>query len=311
MPSFTVIIPCYNAEASLEATLATLRNQSTQDWEAILVDDGSTDNTPALLREAACEEPRFRLLHQTNQGPSKARNAALAFARGTYIAFLDADDLWHPDKLATHLDFFEAYPETDVAFARIAFFKEDPDQPSTFSTVPDHPLSVVDLLRENKVCTMSNLVVRKNAITALGGLNENMVHGEDRQWLVRAAASGLTINGINQVLVHYRATVTGLSANLDAMYAGWRMSVETALNMGYEISKLDRRQAEAVYLRYMARRALRLDQPGFIAAAYALKGISLSPSAFLKEVRRGLPTLLGSLSAPFLPTQMRHALFAD
>lgn len=311
MTLFTVIIPCYNAAASLEQTLATLRAQSLEDWEAILVDDGSTDTTPDILRKAACEDHRIRLLHQENCGPSIARNAALPFSRGLNIAFLDADDLWHKDKLAEHHKFFEANPMIDIAFAQISFFKTNPEKPSTVSTVPTAPLSVLDLLRENSVCTMSNLVLRREVIHAVGGLDENLIHGEDRHWLVRAAARGFVISGLNEAMVSYRATTTGLSADLDGMYRGWQASVTAALSLGASLSPKQLRRAEATYLRYLARRALRLNQPGMTAARYALRGMVLSPTAFLTELRRGLPTLLGSLTAPLLPSQIRHALYSD
>jgi len=311
MTLFTVIIPCYNAAASLEQTLATLRAQSLEDWEAILVDDGSTDATPDILRKAACEDHRIRLLHQENSGPSIARNAALPFARGLNIAFLDADDLWHKDKLAEHHVFFEKHAMVDISFAKISFFKTDPKKPSTVSTVPTAPLSVLDLLRENVVCTMSNLVLRREVIHAVGGLDENLIHGEDRHWLVRAAARGFVISGFDKPMVSYRATTSGLSADLDGMYRGWQASVTAALSLGATLSPKQLRRAEAIYLRYLARRALRLNQPGMVAARYALRGIALSPTAFLSELRRGLPTLLGSLTAPLLPSQIRHALYSD
>lgn len=311
MTLFTVIIPCYNAEASIEQTLATLRAQSLEDWEAILVDDGSTDATPEILRKIACKDHRIRLLHQENSGPSIARNAALPFSRGLNVAFLDADDLWHKDKLAEHHKFFEENPMADIAFAQISFFKTDPEKPSTVSTVPTAPLGVLDLLRENSVCTMSNLVLRRDVIHAVGGLDENLIHGEDRHWLVRAAARGFIIAGLNKPMVSYRATTTGLSADLDGMYRGWQASVTAALSLGASITPKQLRRAEATYLRYLARRALRLNQPGMTAARYALRGMVLSPTAFLTELRRGLPTLLGSLTAPLLPSQLRHALYSD
>ncbi len=104
MPLVSIITPIYNAARWLPATIATVRAQTLTDWEQILVDDRSTDGSAAIAAAAAAEDARFRLLcTPCNSGPSAARNLALDAARGRFIAFLDADDLWHPEKLARSL----------------------------------------------------------------------------------------------------------------------------------------------------------------------------------------------------------------
>lgn len=101
VPVISIITPVYNAARFLPETLASVRTQTLTDWEQILVDDGSTDNSVALIEETASRDARFRLLRTPrNQGPSAARNLAIQAARGRFIAFLDADDLWLPEKLA-------------------------------------------------------------------------------------------------------------------------------------------------------------------------------------------------------------------
>jgi glycosyltransferase involved in cell wall biosynthesis len=103
-PTVSVITPVWNAEATLAETVASVRAQSFPDWEIILVDDGSTDGSRELARQLAAEEPRIRwwALGQ-NRGTAEARNAAIRAARGRYLAFLDADDLWQPEKLEVQL----------------------------------------------------------------------------------------------------------------------------------------------------------------------------------------------------------------
>jgi glycosyltransferase involved in cell wall biosynthesis len=101
MPLVSIITPVFNAAHWLPETLATVRAQTLSDWEQILVDDGSTDGSAAIAEAAVAEDARFRLLRAPRQGgPSAARNLALDAARGRFIAFLDADDLWRPWKLA-------------------------------------------------------------------------------------------------------------------------------------------------------------------------------------------------------------------
>jgi glycosyltransferase involved in cell wall biosynthesis len=101
MPLVSIITPVYNASHWLPATIASVRAQTLTDWEQILVDDGSTDDSAAIVEAAARQDSRFRLLRAPcNGGPVSARNMALDAARGKFIAFLDADDLWLPEKLA-------------------------------------------------------------------------------------------------------------------------------------------------------------------------------------------------------------------
>ena len=101
MPLVSIVTPVYNAARWLPETMASVRAQTLTDWEHILVDDGSSDNSVAIIAAAAADDPRVRLLQTPcNNGPSAARNMALDAARGRFIAFLDADDLWLPEKLS-------------------------------------------------------------------------------------------------------------------------------------------------------------------------------------------------------------------
>jgi teichuronic acid biosynthesis glycosyltransferase TuaG len=100
-PLVSIITPVYNAAPWLRETLDSVRTQTLTDWEQIMVDDGSSDNSVAIAEAAAQQDVRFRLIRTPrNMGPSAARNLAIDAARGRFIAFLDADDLWLPEKLA-------------------------------------------------------------------------------------------------------------------------------------------------------------------------------------------------------------------
>jgi teichuronic acid biosynthesis glycosyltransferase TuaG len=109
MPLVSVITPVYNAARWLPETIASVQAQTLTDWEHILVDDGSTDESVALVQEFADKDPRIHLLQMPyNAGPAAARKRALDAAQGRFIAFLDADDLWLPEKLARCIDFMTA-----------------------------------------------------------------------------------------------------------------------------------------------------------------------------------------------------------
>ena len=169
MPAISIVIPCYNAEATILATLESLLRQSFSDWEAICIDDGSTDGTMTLVRSAAWQDPRIRQVANLGKGPSVARNAGvLRHATAPLVAFCDADDLWHPEKLAQIVAAFDD-EAIDAVYGQIEFFRHAPGDSRVRSTVPEGPPTIPMLLGENPVCTMSNLSVRRETFAATGG----------------------------------------------------------------------------------------------------------------------------------------------
>ena len=130
----SVVIPTFNRAHLIEQALDSVLNQTFRDVEVIVVDDGSTDDTDAVLDRYA---GRLRVLHQDNQGPSAARNHGMATARGTYIALQDSDDLWVPDKLADQVRFLDAHPEVGFVFGDLRRFgAEGTVYESLFSRLP-------------------------------------------------------------------------------------------------------------------------------------------------------------------------------
>ena len=117
MTLISVVIPTYNAEATLPPTLRSALAQSHRDIEVLVVDDGSTDASPAIAERFAAEDDRVRVIRRNNGGVAEARNTGLSAARGAFIAPLDADDLWHPRKLELQLARFEtAGPDTGLVY---------------------------------------------------------------------------------------------------------------------------------------------------------------------------------------------------
>src|SRR5687768_4414886 len=110
-PLVSVVVPAFNAEDSLEATLRSVAGQSWRDLEIIIVDDGSTDRTAAIAEAFCARDPRGTLLRKANNGVASARNHGLAHARGEWVAPVDADDLWHPTKIGKQVAAALAAPE--------------------------------------------------------------------------------------------------------------------------------------------------------------------------------------------------------
>ncbi len=302
MIKFSIVIPCFNAAETLPETLASLADQTCEDWEAICVDDGSTDGTFDLIARAAARDRRIRAVRNRGKGPSRARNLGVALAKGDLIAFCDADDLFAPTKLM-QLDAVFGCLGADAVFGRVAFFSKTPGDSGVTSAAPAGPLSVADLLGENPTCTLSNLAVRRDVFLATGGFAADMAHNEDLDWLIRLCGSGAKVIGLPSILVHYRTSPAGLSSDFAAMAEGRRRALASARALGFAPG----RAAEATHLRYLARRALRLDDPA--ALRLVLCGVAQSPSAFLFPLRRGLATLVAAFAAPLMPRDLRRALF--
>jgi glycosyltransferase involved in cell wall biosynthesis len=112
----TVIVPAYNAQGTIAHTLQSACGQTYRSLEIIVVDDGSTDDTAAIARESARHDARVRLIQQPNSGVAAARNRALSLAQGKYIAPLDADDLWHPTKIAKQVARFQERPHAGLVY---------------------------------------------------------------------------------------------------------------------------------------------------------------------------------------------------
>ena len=310
IPVFSVVVPVHNAAATLAATLESVRGQTETDFELVAIDDGSTDASLSILLDFAARDARIRIVSRSNKGVAATRNLGVELGTGSLIAFLDADDIWHPDKLARHRQFHAEAPDVAASYARIAFIDSAPRQLAarTISSISPQPLGVVDLLGENPVCTMSNLVVVRAAMTMIGQFDETMSHAEDQEWLMRAAAQRHIIAGIDKVLVDYRLSPDGLSVDLGRMLDGWRT---LAARYGDATpTSVPMQAAEAVYCRYLARRALRSGASARVALGYARRGLRLDARAFLADARRGWLTLFSTLVAQGLPRPVRLRLFA-
>lgn len=306
MTIFSVIIPCFNAEDTLYATLDSLTAQTHEVWQAICIDDGSADATCDIIAAYAARDPRITLARNPGKGPSAARNhGALKLASGEVVAFCDADDIWSRTKLAELATAF-ADPATDAAFGQVAFFRQRPSDATAFSTVPNAPLRVPDLLGENPVCTMSNLSVRRASFAATGGFDTGMVQNEDLEWLIRLVGGGASVIGLDLRQTYYRASTGGLSADLTAMARSRTVALATAARFGHRPTPV----AEAIYHRYLARRSLRLGQGRAMPLRLALRGLRHSPAGFFSVPRRGLLTLAGACAAFVLPHRISQSLFA-
>lgn len=184
MPKISVVIPLYNKEKSIASTLQTVLNQTFTDYEIVIVNDGSTDNSVTEVEKV--QDDRIRLIHQQNAGVSAARNRGIEEAKGELIAFLDADDEWKPEYLATQYHLFQKYPECSVFACNYEF--RDVSGKVTPTLIHKLPFVGEDGILSNyfevascshpPICSIS-VMVKKQALLSIGGFPIGIKSGED------------------------------------------------------------------------------------------------------------------------------------
>jgi glycosyltransferase involved in cell wall biosynthesis len=171
----SVIIPAYNAAQTLDATLASALAQTHRHLEVIIIDDGSQDNTGAVVARHAAVDHRVRYVVQENAGVAVARNRGIAEARGAFIATLDADDLWYPTKLERQLERMgTAGPEAALVYAWCYWLAPDGSTMGYASPLRHEGRVLRQMCLGNLVISASNALVRREAIIAAGGFDEQL-----------------------------------------------------------------------------------------------------------------------------------------
>jgi glycosyltransferase involved in cell wall biosynthesis len=300
-PVCSVIVPAYNCARTLSATLRSAVNQTVRDIEIILIDDGSSDATAALMARLADTDPRIRCLYQANQGVSAARNAGIVAAKAPIIACLDADDLWPEHHLATHLARLKTNAALGVSFSSADFI--DAAGRVVGAARPQlTDLTARDFLQSNATTTCSTWVVRRAVFDRVGLFDVFLRRSEDQDWLIRAAAGGVCIEGTTAAIVSYRTATTGLASDLAGMRAGYVDLLDRVGARAIQLAKIERASALAHEDRYLARQAIRLDLPRRIARGYILSALRQQPSLLWRQPRQTWGTLIAAL----LPAWSRH-----
>ena len=225
-PLISVIIPVFNASKTIERTLESIENQTYKNFEVILIDDGSSDDSNEIITRfiagKSSSDISYQILHQSNNGVSAARNLALRHATGTLVALLDADDEWLPEKTEKQLAILQNDPQIDLIGTNfndgVIFFS------GPAKTKKLHPVSLKQLLYKNFFATPT--IIFKRAIVEKDiFFDEGMKFMEDQNYWMRICLAGFTCAFLNENLViagngkppfgH-----AGLSSNLPAMEKG-------------------------------------------------------------------------------------------
>lgn len=255
----SVIMPCFNRATFLREAITAIRDQTYTQWELILVDDGSTDNTKeildALVKELAITQP-VQYVYQQNAGPYAARNKGISLAKGQYIALYDSDDLWLPHHLHDGVDALVRHPEIDWVYADStkvdlatgnvvtkSGFRQD-DKPHCFLKLNvirdgklcifDDPTLVARQLRDNICCLLQTSVIRASVFEGHPFVDHYRNEGEDELYPARAVKRGHRLAYFDDVHLIYRFHQQNSSTAAIGASVEKRLRVTEAAARGYE-----------------------------------------------------------------------------
>ena len=228
-PLVSIIIPAYNAASVLPEALSSVQQQIHQDWEAIVVDDGSGDDTFEIAARFAQNDPRIRPVQQANGGPASARNRALAGSRGAYVAFLDADDTWMPEKLERQLKLAEQQPDANFIFANYLHWDGTRDLGPRYKHRRHFPSGniALRLMAENLFGT-STVLMKRTLIDSAGPFEPSLSPAEDWDLWLRVASQGIHAAGLWEPVARYRGWPGNLSHDTRKMAAASVRVIEQA-----------------------------------------------------------------------------------
>jgi len=295
-PRVSVLVAAYNGEAFVGEALASLRAQTARDFEAIVVDDGSTDRTASIVAAVATTDERIRLVRQGNGGTQAARNTALAAARGTWVALLDQDDVWLPGKLEAQLALADADPRANLLFTNYRSW----DGSRTLGTrylrrdrFPEGDVAVE--LARSCLFQASTVMLPRGLAVELGGFDPTLRNAGDWDLWLRLASRGIEALGAFEPLVLYR--VWGGNESRDHV----RTAVERVAMLEKALARGQPARLRAACTRWLgharaqvelARAAKRLDDPAFVRASLR-EALRHDPTA-----KRVLEWLAVALPAP-------------
>jgi glycosyltransferase involved in cell wall biosynthesis len=210
MKKVSIVVPCFNQQEFIAETLDSVLDQTYGEWECIVVDDGSTDGSAAVIEQYAKKDRRFQSLKKTNGGVAAARNFGFAHASGELFVPLDGDDKIHPDFLQRAVECFNAHPDTDLVHTGTQRIGES----RKIWRLPEY--SYEKLLWQNMI--VNTTMYRREAFFGVGGYASEMVHGfEDWEFYVRLLHPKSRVRFVDAPLYLYRVKKSSRSTELVAL----------------------------------------------------------------------------------------------
>ena len=251
-PIVSVIVPTYNYGHFLPETLASVRAQTLDAWECLVVDDGSTDDTWEVALAAAQRDERIKYIRRVNGGLAAARNSGLRAATGEFVQFLDADDALQEHKLEVQARYLARTPDAGLVYGNVRYFDSDTGERrrGLFADEPWMPEvsgageELLRVLLRNNIMVVNSPLVRRAVIDAVGWFDESLTSLEDWDYWLRCALAGVRFEFLDEAgtLAMVRVHRRSMSQNRDTMYAqlGKVRDKLAAHRLGNELGELNR-----------------------------------------------------------------------
>ena len=218
----SVIMPAFNAAKYIALSIESVKKQSYSNWELIIINDGSTDKTEEVIEPYLLKDNRIRYYSQANKGQGAARNMALQYANGDFLAFLDADDLWVPEKLEKQVEILSKNGNIDLLFSSGFIFDETGNIDSF--DVKDQKWSkedgaVAKFIKKNRIPILSVLVKKELVVKAKGfNIDRKIQNAEDYFLWIKLLMTGAKFQGMPDKLVMYRRHKEQATFNVSYQY---------------------------------------------------------------------------------------------
>lgn len=211
MPLVSVIIPAFNSENTVKETIESVLNQTFTDLEIIFINDGSQDSTLEIVNNI--NDNRLKVFTYSNEGANASRNRGLSYASGEFVSFLDADDLWTPDKLESQFKALQENPEAAVAYSWTNSIDETGNFLRRGSYITANGDVYAKLLLLDFIESGSNPLIRRAALANVGGFDESLLAAQDWDMWLRLAAKYHFV-AVSSVQILYRVCHNSMSANI-------------------------------------------------------------------------------------------------
>lgn len=284
MPTISVIIPTYNNQNTILETIESIQKQSYSDLEILVINDGSTDKTLEVLKTVTDE--RLKIFSYENGGVSVARNRGISLAKGKYIAFIDADDLWTVDKLELQLMALQKNPKAGLAYSWTLIMNENGEQFHSCEPVLFEGNVYAQLLTRNfLISPSSNILVSQKALKSVGEFDPNLRYSEDWDLCLRLARNWDFVV-VPKYQIFYRQSLASASSNIEAFEKSKLAIIERAFeNAPKEIQLLKPKTIANAHLYWAQLNLSRVKgiQGAKQARNQLIKAIRLYPKIFLSK----------------------------
>lgn len=313
-PLISVIIPTYNSIKTLGETLNSVIKQTYRPIEVLIINDGSTDDLLNFVKPFLDQYSFIHIISQENRGLAATRNTGINYSRGDFLAFIDADDIWLPEKLEKHAEHLLNNPSVGVSFSP-AFFIDEFSAPIFYKTKP--PLTNIsssDILFFNPVGCGSTPVIRKKVFNDIAYIDEknnrrcffdeNFRQSEDIEcWTRISLTTDWTFEGLAKPLTGYRLCAGGLSAVVSKQLASWEMMISKINHYKPDFLQDRINFARSLQLRYLCRRCLWMRDPKSALYFFCLS-LKSSPSIIIKSPARTFVTFFSIVIQFIFPNKM-------